>query len=87
MTHSNWAAPIVQVLKHDGSIRLYGDYRVTVNQAAGPSGLSVASSRQLAKQALQDHLTNLLRRIFRTRLVEQVQNASIFTIALLKKLS
>ena len=34
MTHSNWAAPIVPVLKHDDSIRLCGDYRVTVNQAA-----------------------------------------------------
>ena len=67
MTHSNWAAPVVPVLKHDGSIRLYGDYRVTVNQAAGPSGLSIASSHQLANQALQDHLTNPLRRIFKDK--------------------
>ena len=34
VTHSNWAAPIVPAVKHDGSIRLCGDYRVTVNQAA-----------------------------------------------------
>ena len=31
---SQWAAPIVPMLKHDGSIRIYGDYKVTVNLAA-----------------------------------------------------
>ena len=33
VTHSNWAAPIVPVLKNDGTIRICGDYRLTINQA------------------------------------------------------
>ena len=32
--HSNWAAPVVPILKANGTIRLCGDYRVTINKAA-----------------------------------------------------
>jgi len=32
--HSDWAAPIVPVAKEDGSIRICGDYKLTVNKAA-----------------------------------------------------
>ena len=31
---SDWAAPIVPVVKKDGSVRIYGDYKVTINRAA-----------------------------------------------------
>ena len=36
VTFSEWAAPIVPVLKQDGSIRICGYYKLTVNKAAKP---------------------------------------------------
>ena len=33
VTHSTWAAPIVPIVKADGSVRVSGDYKVTVNQS------------------------------------------------------
>ena len=34
VSFSDWAAPIVPVIKQEGTIKVCGDYKVTVNQAA-----------------------------------------------------
>lgn len=34
--HSRWASAIVPVVKHDGTIRICGDYKTTINQFAKP---------------------------------------------------
>ena len=34
ITFSEWAAPIVPVLKKDGTVRICGDYKLSVNQAS-----------------------------------------------------
>ena len=41
ITFSEWAAPIVPVLKKDGTVRICGDYKLTVNQASKTDNYSL----------------------------------------------
>ena len=47
VAHSNWAAPIVPVLKADGTVRICGDYRLTVNQATKVTNYPVPRIEEL----------------------------------------
>ena len=41
---SDWAAPIVPVMKGDSRVRICGDYKLTVNKVAKVGGLSIAKN-------------------------------------------
>ena len=49
--YSQWAAPVVPVIKTDGSIQLCGDYQTTVNQ--------VAKLDPYPLPRIEDHLASL----------------------------
>ena len=48
VTTSDWAAPTVPVLKSDSSIRICGNYKVTINEAA-KQDMSLIMSRGLIR--------------------------------------
>lgn len=47
VNHSQWAAPIVPVLKADGSIRICGDYKLTINRAAQLDSYPIPKTQDL----------------------------------------
>ena len=47
VTHAEWASPVVPILKNDGSIRLCGDYKKTVNPSVDIDTYPVPTLEQL----------------------------------------
>ena len=54
VTHSEWATPIVPLVKTDGSIQKSGDYKVTVNQASKKDNYTIPKTERLANQKLEE---------------------------------
>ena len=44
---SEWAAPIVPVMKQDGTVRICGDYKLTVNKATKPDSYPIPRIQDL----------------------------------------
>ena len=44
---SNWATPLVCVPKPDGTVRLCGDYRTTVNQATYTEQFPIPTAEEI----------------------------------------
>ena len=60
ITFSEWAAPIVPVSKQDGSVRICGDYKLTVNKVAKPDSYPLPRIEDLfARLAGGKHFSKL----------------------------
>lgn len=58
--HSKWASPIVPVVKQDGSIRICGDFKATVNQAMDVDPYPLPTVEEIyARLAGGKHFTKL----------------------------
>ena len=47
VSHSKWAAPIVTVIKEDGTVRMCGYYKLTVNKVANADKYPVPKTEDL----------------------------------------
>jgi len=54
--YSDRAAPIVSVFKEDGSVHIYGDYRVTVNPALKVDQYSIPTAEDFLSHWLREKL-------------------------------
>ena len=56
---SQWAAPIVPILKKDGSIRICGDYKQTINKCAKTEIYPLPCTEELFATLSGDSFTTL----------------------------
>ena len=47
---SEWATPIVPVIKNDGTVRVCGDYKLTVNRTSKLDGYPIPNLHDLYKK-------------------------------------
>ena len=50
VSHSDWAAPVVPVLKLNGEIRFFGDYKVTINKVSNVEQYPIPTLEELTSQ-------------------------------------
>ena len=54
MESSDWATPIVPVLRPDGTLTICGDFKVPLNQYLNVSGYPTPTSEELFTKLMED---------------------------------